>query len=73
MSASDTSKGALSPSASEINTSLASQQFTILYFDHTASMSGGEIALLHLLQALDRARYVPLVVLGIDGPLAQRL
>ncbi|HLK56413.1 MAG TPA: glycosyltransferase, partial [Chthonomonadaceae bacterium] len=46
---------------------------TILYFDHTASMSGGEIALLHLLQALDRARYVPLVVLGIDGPLAQRL
>src|SRR5262249_9015542 len=39
----------------------------------TASMSGGEIALLHLLQALDRSRYVPLVVLGEEGPLVERL
>src|ERR1051326_2549298 len=46
---------------------------TILYLDHTASLSGGEIALLHLLQALDRSRYVPLVVLGAEGPLVERL
>jgi len=36
-------------------------------------MSGGEIALLHLLQALDRSLYVPLVVLGVEGPLVERL
>ena len=46
---------------------------TILYYDHTASLSGGELALLNLLQALDRSRYTPLVVLGTDGPLVARL
>ena len=46
---------------------------TILYVDHTASLSGGEIALLHLLHALDPTRYTPVVVLGQDGPLLTRL
>ena len=45
----------------------------ILFFDHTAAMSGGEIALLHLVQALDRRRYLPLVVLGAEGPLRRKL
>src|SRR5689334_7194356 len=46
---------------------------TVLYLDHTACLSGGEIALLHLLQAMDRSRYVPLVVLGAEGALVERL
>lgn len=45
----------------------------ILYVDHTAKLGGGEIALLHLVQHLDRARFVPVVVLGEDGPLRAKL
>ncbi len=45
----------------------------ILYIDHTAKLGGGEIALLHLVQHLDRARFVPVVVLGEDGPLRAKL
>lgn len=45
----------------------------VLFFDHVATMSGGEIALLHLLQHLDRTRVEPIVALGEDGPLAARL
>ena len=32
---------------------------TVVYFDHTALMSGGEIALLHLVQHLDTAAIAP--------------
>lgn len=46
---------------------------TVLYLDHTAKWSGGEIALLRLLEALDRRRVTPVVALGEDGPLAERL
>mgnify|MGYP001213380864 CR=1 FL=1 len=46
---------------------------TILYLDHTAKWSGGEIALLRLLAELDRSRYTPVVVLAEDGPLVGRL
>lgn len=46
---------------------------TILFFDHTAALSGGEISLLHLVRHLDRTRYVPVVVLGSDGPLRAEL
>ena len=45
----------------------------VLYLDHTARLSGGEIALLRLLRALDRSRVEPLVLLGEDGPLAGKL
>jgi glycosyltransferase involved in cell wall biosynthesis len=45
----------------------------ILYFDHTAALGGGEIALLHLVQALDRKQYEPVVMLASDGPLAGQL
>jgi glycosyltransferase involved in cell wall biosynthesis len=45
----------------------------VLFFDHTATMSGGEIALLHLLETIDRSAVDPVVVLGADGPLAERL
>lgn len=46
---------------------------TVVFFDHTAMMSGGEIALLNLIQHLDRDRYLPVVVLSADGPLVSKL
>ncbi len=45
----------------------------VLFLDHTASLGGGEIALLNLVQALDRRLYAPVVVLFADGPLSAKL
>jgi glycosyltransferase involved in cell wall biosynthesis len=45
----------------------------VLYFDHTAMLSGGEIALFNLVRYLDRRRITPIVVLCSEGPLADRL
>jgi glycosyltransferase involved in cell wall biosynthesis len=42
----------------------------ILFVDHTAAMSGAEIALLNLAKALDPRRFQPVVLLFSDGPLA---
>jgi glycosyltransferase involved in cell wall biosynthesis len=47
--------------------------FRILFFDHTAALSGGEIALLNLLCHLDPKKITPVVVLGAEGPLAEQL
>jgi glycosyltransferase involved in cell wall biosynthesis len=46
---------------------------TIVFFDHTAKMGGGEIALLNLVLEIDRSLYKPIVVLGEEGVLADRL
>ena len=46
---------------------------TILFFDHTAQWSGGEISLFNLVTHLDLSRYRPLVVLFADGPLREKL
>ena len=45
----------------------------VLFLDHTAAMSGGEIALFNLLRFLDPAKVKPVVVLGAEGPLVERL
>jgi glycosyltransferase involved in cell wall biosynthesis len=45
----------------------------LLFLDHTAALGGGEIALLRLLQTIDRRRYELIVVLFSDGPLAAKL
>ncbi len=45
----------------------------ILYVDHCALMSGGEIALLNLVKSLDRTRFTPLVLLFSEGPLVAAL
>jgi glycosyltransferase involved in cell wall biosynthesis len=45
----------------------------VLFFDHTAELGGGEIALWNLLVHINRAAVKPIVVLGADGPLAERL
>ena len=45
----------------------------ILYFDHTASLGGGEIALFNLVRNLDSTRYDPVVMLSSEGPLRKKL
>jgi len=45
----------------------------VLYLDHTARLSGGELALARLLAALDRRRVEPIVMLAEEGPLQQLL
>ncbi|MBB6052404.1 glycosyltransferase family 4 protein [Armatimonas rosea] len=45
----------------------------VLYLDHTAQLSGGEIALLRLISNLDRSLVEPVVVLAEEGPLVARL
>jgi len=51
----------------------AFRPYTVLYFDHTALLSGGEIALLNLIRHLDRRLVTPIVALASEGPLAARL
>ena len=46
---------------------------TILFFDHTSKMGGGEISLFNLVTHLDRTRFEPVVVLASDGVLRERL
>lgn len=46
---------------------------TILFFDHTAQLGGGEIALINAVCTIDRGRFIPVVVLGADGILGERL
>jgi glycosyltransferase involved in cell wall biosynthesis len=45
----------------------------VVYLDHTAKWSGGEIALLRTLEALDRSHVTPVVLLAEDGPFAERV
>jgi glycosyltransferase involved in cell wall biosynthesis len=45
----------------------------VLFFDHVASLSGGEIALFNLIRHLDLNLIDPVVVLGEEGALADRL
>ena len=46
---------------------------TILFFDHTAQWSGGEISLFNLVTHVNQSKYRPLVVLFADGPLREKL
>jgi glycosyltransferase involved in cell wall biosynthesis len=45
----------------------------VLFFDHTAELGGGEIALADLIRHLDRRRVEPTVMLGSAGPLQDRI
>jgi glycosyltransferase involved in cell wall biosynthesis len=47
------------------------EQLRVVYLDHVARLSGGEIALMRLLTHFERVK--PHVILGEDGPLADRL
>ena len=46
---------------------------TVLYLNLYGTIGGAERALLELLDALDRTRFEPVVVLGDDGPLREAL
>ena len=61
------------PDLELVNGSYTQPAATILYFDHTASLGGGEVALLNMVCELDRDRFTPLVVLGVEGTLQRRL
>jgi glycosyltransferase involved in cell wall biosynthesis len=52
---------------------LTSGPIRVLFFDHTAELGGGEIALADLIRHLDRGRVAPIVVLGSKGPLEERI
>lgn len=45
----------------------------ILFFDHTAHLGGGELALHNMVTHMNRARYEPVVLLGAHGPLYDML
>ena len=49
------------------------RQLRVCYLDHTAKLSGGEIALARLLETIDRKAIDPWVILAEDGTLAERL
>jgi len=49
------------------------RQLRVCYLDHTAKLSGGEIALARLLETIDRKAIDPWVILAEDGSLAERL
>jgi glycosyltransferase involved in cell wall biosynthesis len=45
----------------------------VLYVNNSADIYGASQCLIRLLKALDRTRYIPLVLLPEDGPLRQRI
>jgi glycosyltransferase involved in cell wall biosynthesis len=51
----------------------ATSTIRVLFFDHTAELGGGEIALLNLVLYLRPRSVKPLVVIGMDGPLVEKL
>ncbi|HEY9791892.1 MAG TPA: glycosyltransferase family 4 protein [Candidatus Obscuribacterales bacterium] len=55
------------------STLLQTKPVNIMFIDHTAKLSGGEIALLRLISALDRERFRVSVVLFSNGKFASEL
>src|SRR5258707_12520752 len=51
------------------HTGATTKKIRVLYFDHTAVLSGGELALLETIRNLDRTVIEPIVLLGEHGPL----
>lgn len=49
------------------------RKLRVLCYDHTAVLSGGELALLEAIRKLDRSRIEPIVILGEHGPLEKEL
>jgi glycosyltransferase involved in cell wall biosynthesis len=45
----------------------------VLFFDHTAQLGGGELALVDLVRHLDRTLVTPIIVLASEGPLHEQL
>lgn len=45
----------------------------VLFLDHSSALGGGEIALLNLLRHLNREIVDPVVILGAEGPLMEKI
>jgi glycosyltransferase involved in cell wall biosynthesis len=56
-----------------VSSTIERRRTRILYFDQTASLSGGELALLSLIRELDKEAFEPIVILFEDGVLAEKL
>lgn len=56
-----------------VQTTQAVPETRVLFFDHTAALGGGEIALANLVRYLDLKKVKPIVLLASDGPLVERL
>ncbi len=57
----------------ELNYEAGDGRLRVLFFDHVATLSGAEVALLNLIRYIDRGIVTPIVVLGEEGTLADRL
>jgi len=57
----------------EISTGRDARTRLVAILDHTASLGGGEIAILNLVRSLDPRRYRPLVLLFSNGSLRRKL
>jgi glycosyltransferase involved in cell wall biosynthesis len=65
------SRSALASAHRDVYTAPLPRRRRVVYVDHTARLSGGEIALLRIIEALDDVDAH--VILGEDGPLVARL
>ena len=61
------------PASAPVRHDPPTRPLRVAIFDHTAQLGGGEIALYDLVRFLDRSRVMPIVVLGSEGPLADKL
>lgn len=68
-----TSEAMKSPVSPNGNSRPSTSRPTIVFFDHTARWSGGEISLYNLVTHLDQTKYRPLVVLFDEGVLKDKL
>ena len=60
-------RGRIEPEAANSAEAMPLTGARVLFLDHTAAMSGGEIALFNLLRFLDPEKVTPVVVLGAEG------
>jgi len=65
-------RGERTPTAAAERPSL-SLPVNVLFLDHTAAESGGEIALLNLVRHLDPRKVKPIVVFGAEGPIVEKM
>ena len=68
-----TSQGERAPCDDWIMNLSAPQPTTVLFFDHTALMGGGEVSLFNLVTHIDRSKIEPVVVLASEGELRDKL
>lgn len=56
-----------------ISATYEESRIRVLFFSHTAAQGGAEIALLNLVQHLDRSKFTPIVAFAADGPMVDKI